>query len=52
MDTDTVKACLFAADGECGKVRQGPADWNSQSDTDTCHLTTFVTFEDSSHNVS
>jgi hypothetical protein len=41
MDTDTVEACLFAANDERGKVRQGPTDGNSESDTDTFHLTTF-----------
>jgi len=52
MDTDTVKACLFAADGKRGKVRQGPADGNSQSDADTSHLPTFLIVEDRSHNAS
>jgi hypothetical protein len=46
MDTDAVKACLFAAYGKRGKVGQGPADGNSQSDTDTSHLTTFLFCED------
>jgi hypothetical protein len=37
MDADTVEACLFAADDERGKVKQGPTDRNSKSYTDTCH---------------
>jgi hypothetical protein len=40
MDADTVEACLFAADDERGKIRQGPTDGNSESYADTCHLTT------------
>ena len=40
MDADTVEACLFAADDERGKIRQGPTDGNSESYADTCHYTT------------
>jgi hypothetical protein len=54
MDADTVKACLFAADGEPPKVRQRATDGNSKRDADTCHLTPFVIVEDASqeHDVS
>jgi hypothetical protein len=45
MDADTVEACLFAADDERGKVKQGPTDGNSDSDADTRHLTTFLICE-------
>src|SRR5262249_36336172 len=48
MDADTVEACLFAADDERGKVKQGPTDGNSDSDADTRHLTTFLICERSS----
>jgi hypothetical protein len=42
MDADTVEACLFAADDERSYVRQRPTNGNSESDSDTGHLTTFL----------
>jgi hypothetical protein len=42
MDADTVEAGLFAADDERGKVRQRPTDGNSESDSETGHLMTFL----------
>jgi hypothetical protein len=42
MDADTVKACLFAAEDERGKVRQGLTNRHSESDSNTRHLATFL----------
>jgi hypothetical protein len=39
MDTDAVEAYLLAADDERGKLRQGSADRDSESDADPGHLT-------------
>jgi hypothetical protein len=36
MDSDTVEACVFAADDERGNIGQGPTDGNSESYADTC----------------
>jgi len=46
MDTHTVKARLFAADDERGKVRQGTADRNSERDTDASHFGDFPYFRE------
>jgi hypothetical protein len=42
MDADTVKACLFAAEDERGKVGQGLTNRHSESDSNTRHLATFL----------
>jgi hypothetical protein len=42
MDADTVKACLFAAEDERGKVRQGLTNRHSESDSNTRRLATFL----------
>jgi len=55
MDADTVEACLFAADDERGKIRQGPTDGNAESHADTCHtrrLLSNQTFKNHSTSIS
>jgi hypothetical protein len=42
MDADAIQTGVLAAGDERCEVGQGPADWNSKSDADPGHATSFL----------